>query len=639
MANPSQALVLRFNTDLSKAQNNIAQFASKSYLEFEKMNTYAKNARVGLDTLGKASTGLKIGAVLGGSVIAGVVALHALTEASHEAEESLAKLNSIAAGAAKAGVGTTFFQQFIGQAKELGIEAQTAADILEKLHESGQVRFGSNGDPNQTAFQKVLGEHVAAGNVDAQAATSIHAAQTAIEQTKLLSSLFDELLAKGARAAAGDIGEKLISKDFGDRLHDGVNQLDQILARKDALAAGGERIIPPEEIQRAVRMKAELDEINNRLAQAAAPILADIARWQQDILEYTISWKKEWAGLIELMNAAWPVIKGIAEASAAMLAGAASLGFSAESDITRARRPDELPQAGEARPLTVRRDISRPLPRKAKSSSAEKTDQVESYIKSLQKLVAAEQAEALTLGLGNKAKQEAMDLAKAQEAAAERGTELTQKEKDQVKFLADAYIDAKDKIEEFSKAQEAAKATGEFFGQTLESSIEKLALEGGNLKSVLLDIVKALEQAAPKAVLLGEGPFGSLFGTAPAIGATGTSAIGGLFGQLLGALPKFAEGGDLPAGRFGIVGERGPELIQGQAAITPFHAINAALNAGASRGGAHAVNMTIDVRGAQGNTEIQQMIARGVRAGMESVHGKIARDIGPMAARWNRRFG
>ena len=51
-----------------------------------------------------------------------------------------------------------------------------------------------------------------------------------------------------------------------------------------------------------------------------------------------------------------------------------------------------------------------------------------------------------------------------------------------------------------------------------------------------------------------------------ATGGFGTiaKAVGDLFGGL------FAEGGTLPAGKFGIVGEAGPELITGPAQITPF---------------------------------------------------------------------
>ena len=43
-----------------------------------------------------------------------------------------------------------------------------------------------------------------------------------------------------------------------------------------------------------------------------------------------------------------------------------------------------------------------------------------------------------------------------------------------------------------------------------------------------------------------------------------TSGIGDFFGGF------FANGGNLPAGKFGVVGERGPELIGGPASISPM---------------------------------------------------------------------
>lgn len=50
---------------------------------------------------------------------------------------------------------------------------------------------------------------------------------------------------------------------------------------------------------------------------------------------------------------------------------------------------------------------------------------------------------------------------------------------------------------------------------------------------------------------------------------SGTSG-GGLFGSLFGALPKFADGGTLGAGKIGIAGENGPELIAGPANVFPI---------------------------------------------------------------------
>jgi Lambda phage tail tape-measure protein (Tape_meas_lam_C) len=50
--------------------------------------------------------------------------------------------------------------------------------------------------------------------------------------------------------------------------------------------------------------------------------------------------------------------------------------------------------------------------------------------------------------------------------------------------------------------------------------------------------------------------------------SSGSSGGGGLLGMLGINIPKFASGGYLPSGSFGIVGEAGPELVQGPANIT-----------------------------------------------------------------------
>jgi len=46
------------------------------------------------------------------------------------------------------------------------------------------------------------------------------------------------------------------------------------------------------------------------------------------------------------------------------------------------------------------------------------------------------------------------------------------------------------------------------------------------------------------------------------------SGIGKGLGSIFGGF--FANGGNLPAGKFGIVGERGPEMISGPGTITPI---------------------------------------------------------------------
>jgi phage-related minor tail protein len=66
MASPSQTLVLKFNTDLAAAQDNIAKFAAKAYLDFEKISSAAKNAKTVLDFVGKNSLEITGLAAIGG---------------------------------------------------------------------------------------------------------------------------------------------------------------------------------------------------------------------------------------------------------------------------------------------------------------------------------------------------------------------------------------------------------------------------------------------------------------------------------------------------------------------------------------------------------------------------------------------
>ncbi len=96
-------------------------------------------------------------------------------------------------------------------------------------------------------------------------------------------------------------------------------------------------------------------------------------------------------------------------------------------------------------------------------------------------------------------------------------------------------------------------------------AFNRMAISGENVTDVLVGLADQLAQAAVNAALLGDGPLGAIFGT---------SGSGGLIGSLLGGASKFAglyaNGGQIPSGKFGIAGEAGPELIQGPASVIPM---------------------------------------------------------------------
>jgi hypothetical protein len=104
--------------------------------------------------------------------------------------------------------------------------------------------------------------------------------------------------------------------------------------------------------------------------------------------------------------------------------------------------------------------------------------------------------------------------------------------------------------------------------------------------AALDQFIKTLAEAAFQAALFGKGPLAGLFGGGLGGGGGGLlgSGLAGLFGGF------FAEGGNLGAGKWGIAGEAGPEIIKGPATVVPINKMQS--------GGAAVVNVSIDATGA-----------------------------------------
>lgn len=118
---------------------------------------------------------------------------------------------------------------------------------------------------------------------------------------------------------------------------------------------------------------------------------------------------------------------------------------------------------------------------------------------------------------------------------------------------------------------------------------------GKSVSGLLSSAGSSLGNMANSLVKSVSGMFSGKSGGASTIGKIG-SAVGSLFGgssgksggsSILGSLVSgakslfsgfFANGGVIPAGKFGMVGERGPELISGPAGITPLQGMGGSTN-------------------------------------------------------------
>ncbi|WP_131193723.1 hypothetical protein [Lichenihabitans psoromatis] len=489
--------------------------------------------------------------------------------AAEDAAKQLQKLVDIGNKAKDASVGTSFFQGFIGQAKELGVEASQLESVLTSARDAFKTNIGEGtGAASSTAGDRVQ-QNVLAGNLPASSATALAQADTVEAKTRVIIGMFDQLQQKGALLAEYDLASKIFGPAFETDLRNGGAQLEAMRVALDGMAtSGGERVLSETEIANAQRIQAEYAAQNKAVADAWAPVEERIAEWKQaqlqsmadmrGLYEDVIAAVGRWASALANVDKYMSSI-GNSSIFKNLVSGMNSLGLITDADIKRqldAGKADADPNA--APPLTIRpkRDTSRSLPSltpaaSSGGSAAKPADPVDNLIKSLNKSAAAEAGEAAAIGKNNQAKQESIDLAKAEEAAKERGTALTEAERVKVLAAADAYSAAKKQIDDYNRSQEQAGEQAKFVGSTLESAVEGMVVSGNTFASTMQSIAKSLETAALKAALLGEGPLAGLLGTAPAAGATGSASVGGLLGSLIsgvgtggfqGWMPKFATG-------------------------------------------------------------------------------------------------
>lgn len=140
-----------------------------------------------------------------------------------------------------------------------------------------------------------------------------------------------------------------------------------------------------------------------------------------------------------------------------------------------------------------------------------------------------------------------------------------------------------------------AEVTGFFEDQAMTAFGNVTAMiSTGN--SALDQFLQKMADAAYQAIAFGEGPLASLFG--------GGSSGGGFLSNLFAGF--FADGGKIPSGQFGVVGEAGPELISGPATVTPLS------KAGGSSGSQSVqVFQSFQISGTVTDKDVQAMIEQG----------------------------
>ncbi len=174
-------------------------------------------------------------------------------------------------------------------------------------------------------------------------------------------------------------------------------------------------------------------------------------------------------------------------------------------------------------------------------------------------------------------------------------------------------------------AASAIAARADLYGNMVGQVLDGLIVKGQSADEVLKGLIRTLLQATIQAAIFGTGPFGGLFGGVGIFGGPARMATGG---EVRG--PGTGTSDSVP-----ILASNGEYVVNARAAqanLPLLEAINTGglprfarggmVGGGAGAGTAAAASaaapqFNIDVRGARGNREIEEAVARGVEAGLK----------------------
>jgi hypothetical protein len=541
-------VAVRHSTDIAQAFVGAAGKIDKSFLGLS--NAPGMTALARLPAMAKAA-------------VAGFIAFEAVKFALNEtdkaakaAQERLESLVKIGTQAQGAGVGTTFLQSWTQQARDLHVEVRTLEGMLEHARQASTLKIGEGENGATSAMIDRLKQNVMAGNLEGGALEKFIGAKDQEARIRVVLDLLEQLKAKGMQLAAFDLGGKFFGGDFENQLRNGVDMIGRMRQALDGLqVAGGDRIIPAEEIARAQAINEQLDRSRDIFANALRPLQEDMAAWQQqqlaayaDFVTMTASWAAALGGVYEKLRSVGDLITSIGNSSvfASINKWAESAGIAGNNwGGTSLQLGDPNPKVINVKPsgIAPAGDKSHALPslRTPKAtggggSTEADVDSVERLIRSMEKSNAQLQVEIDTMGKSTKVREEGLAIVRAEAAAREdvaRGkrADATLDEDERMRILAtaDAYATLKDK----QKAAHEAQAAWKDIGATLSDSFKEAVLEGRNLGDVLNSLVKKLEGKAIDKI------FDLVFS-----GATGGAGGAGIFAGI-GKAFGFAEGGEI----------------------------------------------------------------------------------------------
>ncbi|OAI26947.1 hypothetical protein A1351_13980 [Methylosinus sp. R-45379] len=502
--------------------------------------------------MGKGGVGGTL-AALGGMAakyVPALVAFGAALAAYETGASTLEKFAEVVERSERAGVSTNLFQGWRDQAERLRLTVEEMEAAIERAGKTleGQlnpIRQNAGGDLSKRAnyLSDFMGKDTEskAAVENAKSVDELHQAALLLVRDYLSAS--EELRSQNlelesaqrkidaARIATevwGEAGKKVV-----EGIENGSLNVDTFIEK--SREAGN--VWSADILEAQKKTNQALEEARKHLSDEMKPAFEEIEKISLGVLD-------AWAGIL---NRIADAVHKAKELSTSLRSATQELKDREAARNDKGGGPSfkdtfkEYLNPAEAPPI---REIDAPLPpsrpnnldakpEKAGRSHAEKADQVERLIQSLTRENASLAGEADALGKSNVEREKAIDLARAEEAAKERGRALTDQERASIEQLAESHAQLREKIDAARKAdQEFKSALGEF-GADLRTSFADAILNGQKLSTVLDTLLKKLASQA-----FNKG-FDAIFSSVTSGLSSGSA--GGLFGGLL----HFADGGKI----------------------------------------------------------------------------------------------
>jgi hypothetical protein len=714
----SQPLTISFQSDTSGARNAIASLAATITSNMVNIGTSMRAANDNMTSFG---SGLSRLPVLLGAVGLAFVGFKAGEAAIAAAVEQMDRLVELSKAAKNIDVSATWLDAMVKKTQDLKQDTDELTQALKNAYEVSKPTLDRTGAGQPSQARATLSSFFESGyygDFQSQGLAIFDRAKNTEERVRGMAIAIQEAMRNlDDRLGGIDLAERLFGKEFGEKVRQNEKYLDDFVNKLDEVKAHGGGV-SEEDVKRAEELTKRIADAKDELGKMFQATI-DLSGAGRTLLGI-------WATILEKAVGA---ANAMARASTSPIPGTSQLAQMTPAELAAYRestgadlasRPDSpylFPgqRGGQSRaldeaterlreaqrasgsgrtpyepesighlpydpryaetggvpvpqrtPFGIRQEQNRYVEPKPTTSS-EDTDEVERYLRTLEKTVEVLKAENETFGKGNVAKAEAVDLERALAAARQRGTPLTDKEREAVKRLADEEGHAKDRARELQRAQEAMNEQAQFLGNQMISAFDKIGTSGAKATEVIKDMVRALIKAVEQALILGTGPFAHLFGTQGAEGQQG-----GLAGfAIRGISGAFGGGGSYGASDYAAAaaaatpGSYGPGFSQGgmvgrdgERVFIPRSAIAAArqFDSGGAIGAlvhpgevilnaAQQKNVAAGI-GPKGNISITHApVINGTGLSKEEVFSllqrnnkEFARHIGPIFSDWRRRF-